>query len=387
MAWHAWVSVAACATWAAAALVIRRHTAGLRRLADLRPPEPPAWPPLSVLVPACNEAATLEPAVASLLAQDYPGLEIVLVDDRSTDGTGAVVDALAARDARIVPVHVTSLPDGWLGKVHALAEARRRAGGAWLLFTDADIHFAPGVLRRAMAAAEAAGLDHLAVMPAIAPAGFWYDAAIAAFTAMGCLLVDMARAGTPGSGKFMGVGAFNLVRAAALDASAGLEWLKLEVIDDIGLGMVLHGAGAHGQVMNGAGVIAVRWYDGLGAMTRGGEKNSFSGVRYSYAGVAGVVALQLWLTAGLLAAPWAIPAPWGTAAEVSALGLFALFAGGAVRRMGGQGWLAVFAPLAGLLQAWIVARAAFLCWRRGGIAWRGTLYRLDELKRGQRLRL
>src|SRR6185369_2740694 len=105
----------------------------------------------SVVVPACNEARTIERALTSLLAQDYPDLEIVLVDDRSSDETGAIIEHLAASDRRISAIHVRELPAGWLGKVHALQRGLERARGELVLFTDADIHFAPGALRRAVA--------------------------------------------------------------------------------------------------------------------------------------------------------------------------------------------------------------------------------------------
>jgi len=80
------------------------------QLRDLDPPEPTSWPALSVVVPACNEARAIEAAVGSLLAQDYPDLQIVLVDDRSTDGTAEIADGLAASDPRLSVVHVHELP-------------------------------------------------------------------------------------------------------------------------------------------------------------------------------------------------------------------------------------------------------------------------------------
>src|SRR4030095_5434131 len=95
-------------------------------------PTPDVWPCLSVVIPACNEAATLESAVATLLQQDYPDLEIILVDDRSTDGTGELIDRLARQDPRIRAVHVEILPQGWLGKVHALHRGVEQARAHWL---------------------------------------------------------------------------------------------------------------------------------------------------------------------------------------------------------------------------------------------------------------
>ena len=123
------------------------------------------------MIPACNEADTLGAALGTLLAQDYPALEILLVNDRSTDGTGDIVDRLAASDPRITALHVRELPQGWLGKVHALHVASERARGDWLLFTDADVHFAPGALRRAVAVARVHQLDHLTCVPNVTTHG------------------------------------------------------------------------------------------------------------------------------------------------------------------------------------------------------------------------
>ena len=91
------------------------------QLAEVDAKDPSSWPTLSVVVPARDEALTIDPAVASLLAQDFPNLQVVLVDDRSTDATGTVIDRLAAKDSRVAAVHVRELPDGWLGKLNAIA--------------------------------------------------------------------------------------------------------------------------------------------------------------------------------------------------------------------------------------------------------------------------
>src|SRR6185503_6720653 len=110
-------------------------------LARQRSPDPPRWPKLSIIIPACNEAASIEAAVTSRLAQDYPDFEVCVIDDRSTDGTGAIVDRLAEGDPRVRAVHITELPEGWLGKVHALHRGVSIATGEWLLLSDADVHF------------------------------------------------------------------------------------------------------------------------------------------------------------------------------------------------------------------------------------------------------
>ena len=137
-----WIAIFAYLSWALKQLpFFERQTVSL----------PARWPRLSVIVPACNEATHLESAARTILDQDYPELEVILVNDRSSDGTGALIDLLAREDARVKAIHIDKLPDGWLGKVHALQRGVERAEGEWLLFTDADVHFAPTMLRRAVA--------------------------------------------------------------------------------------------------------------------------------------------------------------------------------------------------------------------------------------------
>ena len=142
---------------------------------------PPEWPAVSVIVPACNEAANIESAVATLIRQDYPNFELILVDDRSTDGTGTIIDRFAASDQRIHALHVQVLPDGWLGKVHALERAVEAAKGDWLLFTDADVHFNAATLRRAVGFAVDRQLDHLALAPLALQASFLLDIVVHTF--------------------------------------------------------------------------------------------------------------------------------------------------------------------------------------------------------------
>ena len=127
-------------------ILLVRHRGAIPALPAVKAPG--ALPSLSVIVPARNEATAIGPALASLLAQDYPGLEIVAVDDRSTDGTGDVLRALAAANPSLRVLRIDDLPSGWLGKNHALWRGAQRSTGTWLLFTDADVVFAPGTLRR-----------------------------------------------------------------------------------------------------------------------------------------------------------------------------------------------------------------------------------------------
>ena len=142
---------------------------GLRQIPDLLKPEfdqpaGPDAPSITVIVPARNEAADIQDCLRSLLAQDYPRLEILAVNDRSTDATGELMNALAQPE-RLRVLHIHDLPPGWLGKTHAMATAARQATGDFLLFTDADVIFRPDTLRRSLLYAAQSNADHMVTLP------------------------------------------------------------------------------------------------------------------------------------------------------------------------------------------------------------------------------
>src|ERR1700694_2743910 len=138
-------------------------------------------PRISMLFAARTEKKNLAAALATLMEIDYPDLEVIAVDDRSQDSTGRILDEFAAAHPRLRVVHITQLPSGWLGKPHALQKAYETCTGDWLLFTDADVHFKPDVLRRAMALAKARNLQHLTLMGDVEMVGFWETVLITFF--------------------------------------------------------------------------------------------------------------------------------------------------------------------------------------------------------------
>ena len=167
--------------WSGAAWSALRMGA-VKEVDSLPPVTLPRWPRVSLIIPACNEEGTLATALASRLADNYPELEIVVIDDRSSDATGAIADEFARQDPRVRVIHLDALPDGWLGKLHAMQRGAAVASGEFLLLSDADTHWVPGTLRRIIARCEAARLDHLTVFPTMWSAGLALDAATAALT-------------------------------------------------------------------------------------------------------------------------------------------------------------------------------------------------------------
>ena len=150
---------------AAAAFAVRSLVVTLRSNDRLRRCEPTGELPfLSIVVPARNEERQIETCVRSLLAQRYPQFELVVVDDRSTDKTGEILDRIAEQDLRLHVVRGEPLPDGWIGKPWALAQGARRARGAWLLFTDADTEHEPQACASAVQYACDRGLSFLSLL-------------------------------------------------------------------------------------------------------------------------------------------------------------------------------------------------------------------------------
>ncbi len=356
-------------------------TLGLRRVACLEdwPPDAAQWPRVSIIVPARNERQHVEPALRSLLRLDYPDLEIVAVDDRSTDGTGEILDRLAGEFPELCVVHVTDLPAGWLGKNHALGMGAARATGHWLLFTDADVSMEPLTLRRAVSFAEQHGLDHLALTPGIDMPSRLLESFVLTFVTFFCIYFQPWKARDPRSKRYIGVGAFNLLRRHVYREIGTHEAIRMRPDDDVMLGKLLKRHGYRQDSACGIGLISVPWYGSLREVFVGLEKNAFSGVNYSVstvvAGAVAILLLNVWPFVALLVTRG--PTQWLYAA--TALALLAMWWRVA-------GWLrlprstVLWVPLCVILFLVIQWRAMFLTLKNGGIRWRDTFYPLDELK-------
>ncbi len=372
--------------WLLNALVAVRTIRAVPRLEDLCPPDPSAWPKVSLVIAACNEADTIEAAMASRLAEDYPNLEFVLVDDRSTDDTGRIIDRIAAADPRVKALHVRSLPDGWLGKVHAMHQGVQVATGDWLLFTDADVHFAPGTIRRTVANCLHRNLDHLAAFPAMESSTFWLDVVMAGFLRLFFLGIRAWAVEDPASKACIGIGAFNLVRREAFDRTEGFPWLKLELGDDVALGMLLKSRGGRSSVVNARRHVSVRWYTSVRQMARGAERGGYTVLaRFSLIRAIGLGAAMLALELAPFAALFALGMP---ALQVAgaAIAVLALATTLAMSLWADRPILpALLLPVASAILAGFVLRAGWLGYRRGGILWRGTLYRTEVLRAGARV--
>jgi len=375
-----------CAGWIIFAGLLIRTLLRVPRLERLTPAAPDCWPLVSVIMPARNEEASLAAAAASLAAQDYPGnLEIIIIDDRSTDRTAAVAAQMAQSHPRIRLLSITALPAGWLGKVHALDAGVRQARGEWLLFTDADIVFAPAALSRAAAYAIEKRADHLAILPGLCIRTFPMKALAEAFTALFLVAVRPLSFNAQRPGAFAGIGAFNLVRRTAFERTPGMDWLRMEIIDDMGLGLMLKKSGARQFFLTGFRVLAVTGIDSFASLAAAAGKYGATAPPTLV-----IIACALFLCA--VSAPvWAALA--GPAAWARALGFAvgaALCAVAAVTKRRGitrSFFPALALPAGILILCALAARATVRCVRSGIVDWRGTRYTASAVRSMQRVRV
>ena len=351
----------------------------LARLIDLAPWRSPGAPPVSIVVAARNEAAKIEGAIRSMLAQDYPALEVVVVDDRSSDETAAILARLSREESRLKVLTVTELPGGWLGKNHALQLGAAEATGDWLLFTDADVHMDPETVSRAIRHAAERNLDHLAALPDLELPGLILKGFATFFIYSFSVYVKPWKVRDPKSRFFVGVGAFNLVRRSVYEQVGGHRPIALRPDDDLKLGKILKRGGARPDVVSGSGAIQVEWYRSVAEMIGGLEKNAFASIEYNVlvslaggilqlAGAALPVVL-VFLTTGLTQA--LLLAQIGVSVV-----MFSLLA----REIRVPATVALLYPIAAVLFVFILWRTMVVNLAQGGLRWRGTFYPLKQLK-------
>ena len=342
-------------------------------------------PDITVVVPACNEAATIEATLRSLLASEGVLLQVIAVDDRSTDDTGTCMDRVAAEwqassgQHTLEVLHLRELPPGWLGKPHAMALAAKRALAPWLLFTDGDVLFAPSALELALRQAQAVRADHLILVPTLILKTVGERAMLAAMQTLSQWTIRLWRVSNPKAKDFIGVGGFNLIRRDAYERVGGFDALRMEVLDDLRLGWKVKRAGLRQHVAVGPGLVRIRWIDGALAVVKLAEKNGFAVYRYR-------LGLTLLACAGLafhVVAPLAALAAGGWTALAGVLtyaGIAMVYEGN--RRVTQVSWwhAALFAPAVAVV-IYAFARSTVLTLVRGGVKWRGTLYPLGELRR------
>ncbi len=338
-------------------------------------------PRISLIFAARDEQEKLPAALATLVAIDYPGLEIIAVDDRSSDATPQILDDFAAVHPQLKVVHIAQLPKGWLGKPHALQKGFEASGGELMVFTDADVKIQPDALRRAATLLGDRGLDHLTLLGDVEQSGFW-DTVLISFFGMGFqLATDPYNVSNPNSRSYVGVGAFQMLRRTAYEASGTHRRLAMEVVDDMKLGKIVKRAGFRSGVAVAQHYVSVAWHLGLRNLVRGVEKNFFAGAQFRVSVVAGqilaLLAMNVLPFAGLVFGHGSIR----VLAAISVL-VGTCFHLGVDLVMRISPLYCLTLPLGAAIFAYMVLRSTVITLRQGGIVWRDTFYPLEDLRRG-----
>ncbi|HEX2536502.1 MAG TPA: glycosyltransferase family 2 protein, partial [Chitinophagaceae bacterium] len=341
----------------------------------------PSPVPVAVIVAVRNEERDLAEALRSLLRLTYPAYRLVVVNDRSTDRTPQILEQFAETHPHLNLITVDHLPEGWLGKNHALYQGYRSTQEDWMLFTDADVVFAPETLDRAMTYVHRQQLDHLTVLPQITSRSQALRSVLATFQVMLEFRHRPWDTLNPRSSASLGVGAFNLVRRSAYEQAGTHQAFSLRPDDDLKLGHQIKKSGGRQGVLYGHRQIWLEWYTSVGEFVQGLMKNTFAVYRYRFLPLflLGVVPTLLFFVLPLPLLLWC-----GSSGGWLPAGL--LLAAQGVLLFGKRGsearwWYPLAIPFAGLLMAFIMLRAAWVTLKQGGIYWRDQFYALKELRK------
>ena len=274
-----YVEISAVAFVACLVLVNISNWRLLRRL-DRYPP-PPRTPRVSVLVPARNEEAHIGDCVRSLLAQDYANFEVVVLNDHSTDRTGAILADLSAGDERLRVLPGRDLPDGWLGKHWACQQLADTAGGELFLFTDADTRHEGQSIRRGAAALLAENADLLTAFPHEETVTWAEKLVIPVVPWCIFTFLPLALAYRTSSPAFSAtIGQYMLFRASAYTQIGGHAAVCSDAVDDIALGRRIKALGFRWRLADATHDVRCRMYQNADQVFEGFSKNLFAGFGY-----------------------------------------------------------------------------------------------------------
>ena len=372
------ILVFALTLWAAITLAQGQGQMG--ELRDTLIPSESPLPTVSIIIPACNEEKTIAAALDSVLAIAYTNLEIIVINDRSTDNTGEILKKYQEHYPQIITHEITELPTGWLGKNHALHVGAQMAKGKYLLFTDADIHFEKTTLLRAITYVQQQGLDHLSLVfkntaPNLLLKSLVIEAGCTLFFLLKPWLVK--RADRP---QFMGVGAFNLVKKEAYHTIGGHSSIAMHPIDDIMLGKVIKRGGLKQDCLMAYDFITVDWYDNVGEMANGLMKNIFALYNFRLELAIGALVFTLLI---VILPFWALFITSGIPFSLLAASLILrciVFIGGALKNEL-PFWLFPAALITPYLNVYIMIKSVATNIKDQGINWRGTHYPLSLLRK------
>jgi len=354
----------------------------------VEPTLPPTEAPLiSVCVPARNEARNIRACVESILAQDYPNVEVIVLEDRSTDATAEILRQLSAQSDKLKVIRGSDLPKGWAGKPHALFQASARAGGTWLCFVDADTFLSPAALSSCYAKAIEINADMFTMMTSQVLGSFWEKAVMPIVMTALSVGFSPRRVNDPNSKDAIANGQFILIKRSVYDAIGGHESVKDQIVEDKAISERVKWSGHRLIVANGYPVARTRMYTSLPEMWEGWTKNIYLGLSdqpsLMLLGVFGAfillvaaLVLPLWPLLGLL---WySQGGSWLALAVIAeSLVLWAIVIQARARVAAGMGispGYALTLPLGAAVFAAMMFSSTWNVLSGQGVTWKGRIY-------------
>lgn len=354
----------------------------------VKPTPPPSDVSLiSVCVPARNEERNIRACVDAILAQDFPNFEVIVLDDRSTDGTSDILRQLSTQSDRLNVIHGSNLPEGWAGKPHALFQAAASARGEWLCFVDADTFLSPAALSSCHAKAVETKADMFTIMTFQILGSFWEKVIMP--IVMSALSVGFSprRVNDPNAKDAIANGQFIMIKRAVYDAIGGHASVKDQIVEDKAIAEHVKWNGYRLIVANGYAVARTRMYTTLAEMWEGWTKNIYLGLSdrpsLMWLGVFGAfilliaaLVLPLWPLAGIL---WFLNGGSWPAMTVilQSLLLWAVVIYARARVASGMGispWYALTLPVGAAVFAAMMVASTWKVLSGKGVRWKGRTY-------------
>jgi len=357
----------------------------------VEPTPPPSNAPLiSVCIPARNEERNIHRCVEAILNQDYPNLEVIVLDDRSSDATPTLLADLASRDSRVLPISGSDLPAGWAGKPHALYQASasvRGAQGAWLCFIDADTFLAPETLSSCYAKAIETKADMFTIMTFQILGSFWEKVVMPLIMTALSVGFSPRKVNDPTTKDAIANGQFIMIKRSVYDAIGGHEKVKDKIVEDKAISESVKWSGHRLIVADGINVARTRMYTSLPEMWEGWTKNIYLGLREQPSLMAlGVFGAFLAVMASLLLPAWPLlgffwfmnNSGWmAIAVMIEAILLWAFLItmrAQVALKMKISAWYAWTTPLGAAVFGAMMFVSAWKVISRKGVTWKGRVY-------------
>ena len=354
----------------------------------VKPAPPPMHAPLiSVCIPARNEERNIRACVEAMLSQDYPNLEVIVLDDRSGDSTPLILAEIASRDPRLHPIIGSDLPKGWVGKPHALFQASAHARGDWLCFVDADTLATRETLSSCYAKAIQTNADMFTIMTFQILGSFWEKVVMPLVMTALSVGFSPRKVNDPNRKDAIANGQFILIKRSTYDAIGGYESVKDQIVEDKAIAERVKWNGYRLIVADGMGITRTRMYTSLLEMWEGWTKNIYLGLHDqpsmlmlgAFGGFVSLVAaffLPIWPLAGIF---WYLQgggwmAGWVIIKSILLWGLLIYERVKVARKLEISPWYAFTTPLGAAIFAAMMLASTWKVVSGKGVTWKGRVY-------------